>query len=164
MQIALLDWILLLVLLSSLIIGAWRGLVYEVLSVLGWVAAFVLAQWQAATVGQMLPMAGSSDALRYAAGFITTFVALAFVAGLVSALARKLMQASGLRPADRVLGAMFGLARGLILMLALATAVLMTPLREGAWWRESVGAGVLTAILKGLKPVLPERVGQYIQA
>ena len=42
-----LDWILLAVLLASLLLGAWRGLVYEVLSVLNWVASFVLAQWWA---------------------------------------------------------------------------------------------------------------------
>ena len=41
------DWILLAVLLASLLLGAWRGLVYELMSMLGWIAAFVLAQWWA---------------------------------------------------------------------------------------------------------------------
>jgi membrane protein required for colicin V production len=164
MQLAALDWIWLVILLVSLVIGAWRGLVYEVLSVLGWIAAFIMAQLFAATVGGMLPMAGSSEGLRYAAGFVVTFIASAFAAGLLSFLAKKLIEATGLRPADRVLGALFGLARGLIILLAIATAVLMTPLREAAWWRESVGGGVLGAALKGLKPVLPESVGQFIQS
>ena len=45
---AALDWIFAAVLLASMLIGAWRGLVFEVLSVLGWVAAFFAAQWFAA--------------------------------------------------------------------------------------------------------------------
>ena len=49
MQLAALDWIILAILLLSMALGAWRGLVYEVLSVLGWFAAFVAAhQTQAA--------------------------------------------------------------------------------------------------------------------
>jgi membrane protein required for colicin V production len=42
-----LDWIFALVLLASLAMGVWRGLVYEILSMLNWVAAFILAQWLA---------------------------------------------------------------------------------------------------------------------
>ena len=42
-----LDWMFLLVLLASMVVGAWRGLVYEVILALGWVAAFVCAQWWA---------------------------------------------------------------------------------------------------------------------
>ena len=52
------DWIFLAVLLLSLIVGAWRGLVFEVLSVLSWAVAFVLAQWFAPDVAAHLSMAG----------------------------------------------------------------------------------------------------------
>ena len=58
-----LDWIFLGVLLTSLLLGAWRGLVYEVLSVVSWLAAFVLAQWFAPDVAQRLPMASSCIAV-----------------------------------------------------------------------------------------------------
>ena len=53
------DWICLAVLLASLLLGAWRGLVYEVLAVAGWVIAFLAARWSADVVGQWLPIAGS---------------------------------------------------------------------------------------------------------
>ena len=49
-------------------LGAWRGLVYEVVSALSWVAAFVAAQWFAPDVAQKLPMSGTGEAVRYAAG------------------------------------------------------------------------------------------------
>jgi membrane protein required for colicin V production len=152
------------VLLLSMALGAWRGLVYEVLSVMGWVASFVIAQLYAATVGQMLPMSGATDALRYAAGFMLTFIASAFAAGLLAWLAKKLIETVGLRPVDRTLGAFFGLLRGIVILLAATTAVLMTPLKEGEWWKQSAGAGILSAMLKAVKPILPSEVGQYISA
>jgi membrane protein required for colicin V production len=162
MQIAALDWIFLAVLLLSMALGAWRGLVYEVLSVLGWFAAFIVAQLYAATVGQMLPMSGATEALRYAAGFVLTFIAIAFAAGLLAWLAKKLIQTVGLRPVDRTLGAFFGLLRGGLILLAATTAVLMTPLKQGDWWEQSKGAGILSATLQTVKPILPHEVGQYI--
>ena len=65
---ATLDWVFLAVLLVSLALGAWRGLVYEVLSVLGWIAAFVVAQWLAPDAAAWLPMGSAGNGLRYAAG------------------------------------------------------------------------------------------------
>ena len=159
---ATLDWLFLTVLVCSLLLGAWRGLVYEVLSVLGWIAAFVLAQWLAPDAAAWLPMGRSGDALRYAAGFVLVFVVAAFVAGLLAWLLKKVVEAVGLRPIDRTLGAAFGLVRGAVLLLAVAVVINMTALQAGAWWTESKGAGVSTTVLRGLKPVLPERFGQYL--
>lgn len=159
---AALDWVFLAVLASSLLLGAWRGLVFEVLSVLSWIAAFVLAQWLAAPVGGWLPMGGAAEPLRYAAGFALVFVGAVFAGGLLAWGTSQLVQAVGLRPADRALGALFGLVRGLVLMLAVAVVVNMTALRTAQWWTESAGAGVSTAALRGLKPVVPEGFGQYL--
>lgn len=159
---ATLDWVFLAVLVLSLLLGAWRGLVFEVLSVLSWLAAFVLAQWLAAPVGIRLPLGDMGEPLRYAAGFAVVFVGAVFAGGLLAWGTRKLVEAVGLRPADRALGAAFGLVRGVVLLLALAVVVNMTPLRSAQWWTESAGAGVSTAALRGMKPVLPERFGQYL--
>ncbi len=146
----------------SMLLGAWRGLVYEVLSVAGWVAAFVLAQWLAPDAAAWLPMGQSTQVLRYAAGFVLVFVGALFAAGLLAWLAKKLIEAVGLRPVDRVLGAAFGLVRGAVIVLAATVVCLMTPLQDTQAWKESAGAGMAQAVLKGLKPILPERFGQYL--
>jgi membrane protein required for colicin V production len=156
------DWIALGVLGISLLVGAWRGLVYELLSVLGWVAAFVLAQMFAPSVATSLPMSGSPEVLRYAAAFVLVFIGVAFAAGLLSWLVKKLIEAVGLRPIDRTLGAGFGLLRGAVLLLAAAVVVGMTPFKEAAWWKDSTSAPVLVTGLKGLKPVLPADFGRYL--
>lgn len=158
------DWILLAVLLASLLLGAWRGLVYEVMSVLGWVAAFVVAPWWAPDVAAWLPMEGAAEPVRYAAAFVLVFVAVAFAAGLVAWLTKKLVESIGLRPVDRTLGAAFGLLRGVVLLLALAVVIGMTPLGVSPWWQASTGASVLVVALKGLRPVLPAEFGKYLPA
>jgi len=157
-----LDWILLAVLVFSLAVGAWRGLVFEVLSVLSWIAAFVLAQWFAPAVALWLPMSGAAEAMRYAAGFVLVFVAAIFLGGLVAFVIKKLVTAAGLRPADRLLGAAFGVVRGVVLLLALTVVVGMTPLHTADWWQDATGPRVASAALQGLKPALPQEFGKYL--
>jgi membrane protein required for colicin V production len=160
--VAVVDLAFLGVLALSLLIGAWRGLVYEVLSVLGWAASFYLAQWLAPDVALMLPLQSASEPVRYAAAFVLIFILSVFAAGLLAVLIKKLVEAIGLRPVDRTLGAAFGLVRGVILLLAVTVVINMTAFKNAAWWQESVGAEVMTAALRGLKPVLPEQFGKYL--
>lgn len=159
---AVVDLAFLGVLALSLLIGAWRGLVYEVLSVLGWAASFYLAQWLAPDLALRLPLQSASEPVRYAAAFVLIFVLAVFAAGLLAVLIKKMVEAVGLRPVDRTLGAAFGLVRGVILLLAVTLVINMTAFKTAVWWQESQGAEVMGAALKGLKPVLPEQFGKYL--
>ena len=157
-----LDWIFVGVLLASMLLGAWRGLVFEVLSLVSWVVALVLAQWFAADVGLRLPMSGASELVRYAAGFVVVFIATVMLGSLIATLLKKLMNAVGLRPVDRVLGAMFGVIRGTLLLLLATLLVSMTPMKSSATWQESLGVRVASVVLKTLKPVLPSDLEKYL--
>jgi membrane protein required for colicin V production len=159
-----LDWIFITVLFGSLMLGAWRGLIYEALAVLGWLAAFVMAQWFAPELGRKLPMAGAGEMLRYAAGFALIFVLTVLFGGVLAALARKFFAAIGLRPVDRALGAVFGLMRGVLLVFAITVVVQLTPLKSERWWLESMSASVSMAALKEIKPVLPPDFSKYLPA
>ena len=159
-----LDWALLAVLLVSALVGLWRGLVYEVLSVAGWVLVFVLAQAWAEPVGRLLPMDGAAEPLRLAAGFALVFIAVAFTAGLLSWLVKKLVAAVGLRPVDRVLGAVFGVVRAGVLVLVLGVVAQLTPMGEAPWWSESLSGPRIAEVLQGLRPALPERFGKMLPA
>ena len=156
------DWVFLAVLLLSLVIGAWRGLVYEVLSVLGWAASFYAAQWFAPRLASVLPFDSLSNPVRFAAAFVLIFVAALFVFGMLAFAVKKLVEAIGLRPIDRILGALFGVARGVILLLAAAVVINMTTLKQGQWWTSSIGAGILTAGLQILKPMLPPKFAVHL--
>ena len=157
-----LDWMLIGVLVLSMLIGAWRGLVYEVLSVLGWVASFFAAQWFAPTVASMLPLQSASDQVRYAAGFGLVFIGVLVTCGLLTVVMRAAVRAVGLRPIDRTLGAGFGVLRGILLLLAATVVVNMTAVKNSAWWRESKGAEMLTSGLITIKPMLPAQFAKHV--
>jgi membrane protein required for colicin V production len=156
------DWILLAVLGLSMLMGLWRGLVQEVLSLAGWVAAFFVAQIYAPQAAAWLPMEGSSQMLRYAAGFVAVFIAVLIATVLVSFVIKKLASAVGLGPLDRLLGSVFGLLRGLVILLAVTVVVGMTPMRESDAWQHAQGAQWLQQFLHVLKPVLPADFGKYL--
>lgn len=157
-----LDWTLLAVLLLSAVIGLWRGLVYEVLSVAVWVGAFWLAQAFAAPAGAWLPVDGFSEPLQVAMGFAAVFLVAAFTGGALAWLVKKLVESVGLRPVDRVLGGVFGLLRGLVMLLGLALVVNMTPLKSHTRWVESPVAGRLSATLHTIRPLLPEALARHM--
>lgn len=163
MSVSLTDWVLLGVLLASMLLGFWRGLVYEVLSLVGWVAAFVVAQWLAPEVVVWLPMIqGAPESVQYAVAFVVVFVVTVFVAGFVSWLIKKLVETVGLRPVDRTLGGVFGLARGVVLLLALTVVLQLTGVARDAWWASAQGPAWLQVILTGLKPLLPQNFVEFL--
>jgi membrane protein required for colicin V production len=157
-----LDWAVLGILLLSMLIGAWRGLVYEVLSVLGWAVSFFTAQWFAPSVAAMLPLESAGQSVRYAAAFVLVFIGVLVACSLLMVAIKKLVQAVGLRPIDRTLGAGFGVLRGMILLLAATVVINMTALKNSSWWQESASAGLLTAALVNIKPMLPEQFAKYL--
>jgi membrane protein required for colicin V production len=157
-----LDWICVAVLLVSLLVGAWRGLVVEVMSLVSWVAAFILAQWFAPQAAALLPMGGASEPARYAAGFVLVFVATLFAGALIGFVVSKLLSAVGLGAINRLLGALFGVLRGVVLILAATVVVGMTPWKSSPAWQASIGAHWATAALGILKPVLPQEFGKYL--
>lgn len=159
-----LDWTLLAVLLLSVVVGLWRGLVFELLSLAGWVAAFVAAQWFAPTVAPLLPFGTPGGALDFALAFALTFVVALLVWAIAAKLIRLVLHATPLRPLDRLLGALFGLLRGLVLLLVVTTLVLLTPVRSSAAWKQSQGAAWLVALFHGLKPMLPASLARHLPA
>ena len=96
--------------------------------------------------------------LRFAllwAGFVVVFVAVLVATVLVSWVVKKLISAVGLGPLDRLLGSLFGLMRGVVILLAVTVLVGMTPMRETEAWKQAQGSQWLQQFLHVLKPVLP---------
>lgn len=157
-----LDWILLGLLALSMLVGAMRGLVYELLSLGVWVAAFFAAQWFAPAVAPHMPLGDASEVLRYGLAFVVVFALAVFVGSLLTWLVSRLFAAAGLRPADRALGALFGAARAVVVVLAAAVLVHISPLKTEAWWTASIGARWATQALPHLRPLLPPQWGRYL--
>jgi membrane protein required for colicin V production len=163
MTVSITDWALLGVLFASMVVGLWRGLVYEVLSLAGWVAAFFLAQWLATDVVAWVPFVqNAAPSVQYAVGYVLVFVGSLFVFALLSWLIKKLIESVGLRPVDRVLGGAFGLARGVVLLLALTVVLQLTGLSQSDWWQSAKGPVWLDLTIQGLKPLMPESMSKFL--
>ncbi len=148
-------------LLVSLLLGAWRGLVFELLSLAGWVAAYFMARAFGADLGALLPLGEAQAAWRPAVGLALVFVLTVFVGGLLATLSRKLMVVAGLRPADRALGALFGVARGALVLLLVVWVAGFTSVRDAPWWQASRAVPWIEGALQAWGPVLPQDwVGQ----
>jgi membrane protein required for colicin V production len=152
------------VLALSVIVGLVRGFVFEVLSLLGWFAAYFAAQWLAPDVAPHIPVGKPGSGINHAAAFAAVFIAALLVWALGSRLVRLLVHATPLSLPDRLLGAVFGLLRGLVLLLAAATVVSLTPLSKWPAWQASHGAQWLQVALEGLRPVLPPQLLQHLPA
>lgn len=156
------DWALLAVLAISVVVGLWRGLVFEVLSLVGWVVSFIAAQAFAPFAATYVPIGEPGSALNHGIAFFATFVLALVIWALASRLVRMVIHATPLQPVDRVLGGVFGLARGAVLLLAVATVVMLSPAQRSQAWQRSQGAAWLATVIQGLKPVLPDAIGRQL--
>ncbi len=156
------DYLVLLVLGASVVISLMRGLVREVLSLVGWVAAFVVANAYAATLGQMLPPAVPGEVLRLILAFIALFIATRLLTGLLAKALSAVLEAGGLSWADRLLGVVFGMLRGLLIVLTVVILAGMTSLPQQAFWREARLSPYAETLAHSVKPLLPAALAQHV--
>lgn len=158
------DIVILGILLISVLIGLFRGLVGEVLSLLRWIAAFWIAAVFGAQVGQLYSPWLHSPEARIVAGSITCFVAVLIVAALVMWLLRRVLSFSHLRVGDSLFGMLFGLARGLLLVTFGVLMLGFTPVpRQAAWWQQSLLLPQFENGATWLAGALPPEVTHYLE-
>src|SRR5262245_22982652 len=108
------DIALLALLAISVIVGLLRGFLFEVLSLLGWVAAYFAAHWLAPMVAPHLPVGKPASPVNYGAAFCLVFLGALIAWALAARLVRMAVNATALSVPDRVLGAGFGALRALV--------------------------------------------------
>ncbi|MDB5802010.1 MAG: colicin production protein [Rhodocyclales bacterium] len=157
------DLIFLGVMVLSLLLGAWRGLVSELFSLVSWIIAFALARHFAGWLAPKLSSIAAASWLQWALAFVVIVVSVLVVLALLRFLIREMLSAVGLGAADRLAGAIFGVVRGvLIAVIAVALAGLSALPRE-QWWRSSVFAPPLETIVIALKPWIPKDLAARIK-
>jgi membrane protein required for colicin V production len=135
--------------------GVWRGFTREVMSLAGWVLAFVAANSVAGPLGDLLPAAMASAEVRVLIAFVLVFVLVLMAAAAAGMLVSRFLKAAGLSGVDRTLGGLFGLARGVVILLAFAIVAGLTAMPRQPFWKESVAAGMLERSVVQLRPWLP---------
>ena len=147
------DWFILLVWVVSSGCGIARGFAREALSIIGWVSAFLLANVLVDSVSDLASNLIDEPTTRYLLGWVLTFIAVLLMFGVIAAFLSKQMRQPGFNIGNRLLGGIFGLLRGVIIVAAISIllraalpdsneslldlAVLMEPVE---WVAEWIGA------------------------
>jgi len=158
------DWALIAVMAASVLVGLVRGLVFELMSLAGWVVAYIASLWLAPQVAPHLPIGAPGSALNQSAALVASFIGVLVAWSLLARLVRMVIAATPLTIPDRILGAAFGAIRGAVLLLAVATVVSLTPAAQSTAWKASVGAQWLTLLVQGLRPLLPADLARWLPA
>ncbi len=157
------DVILLTVVGVSVVFAIWRGFVRELLSLLSWTAAFLMARAFGATAALMLPKLVTYADLRLGLGYGAVFLSSLVLFTLASMLIAKLTKVAGLSVTDRVLGMLFGLARGLLIAVILVLVGGLTMLPHLPEWREAVFSSPLEKMALSMRPLLPEQLSARVK-
>lgn len=131
------DGIILGILALSVLIGLMRGLVAEVLSLVIWVAAFVVATLFGPTVAAWFDHMISVSAVRLSLGYAICFIGVLLIGAIVRFGVRRLIWTTGLSGIDRLLGLVFGFVRGVLVVTLAVFLVGLTSLTRESWWQHS---------------------------
>ena len=156
------DYLVIFVMVTSVIISLMRGLVKEVLSLAGLVVAFVVANAYAAALAVMLPPVVPGAVLRLILAFIALFIGVRILMGLLSMALGALLDAGGLSLFDRALGAVFGVGRGLVIVLTAVILCGMTSLPQQDFWKNALFSPLAESGARIVKTFLPAAMAQHV--
>ena len=156
------DLAIIAVLALSVVIGVIRGLVVEVMSLVSWVAAAFAAMYFGPLVGEWFAGSVTLPSARVALGYSIVFVLALLAGGIVIYILRKIVKGTGLSGTDRMLGLVFGMARGLVIVVALVLLGGLTPFPRDAWWKESRALPAFEEMATYASAWLPDALRRHI--
>jgi membrane protein required for colicin V production len=156
------DYVALIVLGLSVLASVIRGAVREIMALVSWIGSTLIALHFAPAVSAWLPAAISGPTLRLAAAFVAVLLVCLLLFSFVSLAAAKLVMKSGMTATDRTLGALFGLLRGVAILVVLVLIAGLTPLPREPAWRNALFSPPLEALALVARNYLPQRVAEHI--
>lgn len=152
------DYAILAIVLVSAFVSLLRGFVREALSLVGWVLAFWVALRFSPHLSGVLGTTIAEPTLRAFAAFLALFIATLIVTGVINYFAAQLVQRTGLTGTDRMVGVLFGILRGSLLIGVLVLLAGLSAVPQDPWWRESVLLPHFQAMALWLRALLPNDV------
>lgn len=156
------DYVILAVIAISTGVGALRGFVREVFSLLVWAAAFLVAYHFGGDVAALMEPSVTVPSARIAMGFTGVFIVVLLIGGLINYLLGRLVESTGLSGTDRLLGGAFGAARGLALVLVMLLVAGLTPIPADPWWQQSRSIERLMPLVDWAASYLPESIREQL--
>jgi len=157
------DLIILAILGVSVLVSLFRGFIKEMFSILVWVAAIFAAFQVSGPLAAALEPLVDLPSARFIIAFSAVFLMVLVIGGLVSFLIGKVIEKTGLTPTDRLFGALFGLARGLLIVVLAVMLMRITPFAQDPWWQDSRLLAQFEGMADHLQDRLPESVREWLQ-
>jgi membrane protein required for colicin V production len=158
------DLVILGIIAVSGLISLMRGFVKEALSLASWVIAFVVARYFSGNLATLLEGQIETNSLRWLIAFAILFVATLVICAMVNYLIAHIVKATGLTGTDRVLGMVFGMVRGLVIVVALVYGAQLTMIPGDTWWQESKVIPHLETVAEWARKTLPSAVDKVMSA
>ena len=158
MTLATIDWVIVGVLGVSTLISIRRGFVREALSLVTWIAAVLVSRLFAGQFTVVLEPYIETDSLRLGTSYLVLFIATLMVGGMLNYLISEFVRMTGLSGLDRLLGTVFGFARGgVIVLIIVALMHFVLPVEEDDWYRQSQFIPRIVNVIEEFGPVLWEQ-------
>lgn len=157
------DWVILAVLALSIGVGILRGVVREILAIVGWVVGALLSMRFAIEVGDIIPLPSLAPVIRTVLAAIAIVVITLFVFGLAGRIIGRLLEAAKITFEDRMMGAVFGLLRGIVIVCVCVFVLSMTSAVRTGPWRNSLLVIPAEKIIDLVVPYFPAEVGALRQ-
>lgn len=132
------DWSIIAIISLSSLFSLKRGFVKEALSLVTWIAAFIIARTFNPNLQTLLVDMIDTVVLRAVVAFAILFIGTLIVGAIINNLIAVLVKMTGLSTTDRLLGVIFGVARGIIIVVVTIALLRVTPLVEDTWWKDSI--------------------------
>jgi membrane protein required for colicin V production len=152
------DYAILAILLLSAVVSILRGFTREAISLLGWIVAFWVALTFTPMLADRMQTLIPTPSIRIGVAFVALLMTCLLIAGIVNFLAAKLVDKTGLSGTDRVLGIVFGVVRGMVVVALLVLLAGLTTMPKDPWWGESMLLGHFQVIAQELRALLPPDV------
>ncbi len=157
------DWLIVLAIVTSVVIGLIRGFVVEVMALVVWVVAVIASVLLAPRLSEALTASIESPAARIFLAYGLVFVGTLLVGAVLTWMLRKLVAGTGLSGTDRMLGAIFGIARGGALVVIVVLMLGLTPFPRETWWRQSLLLPPFVQLAERTRALLPVNVSDQIR-
>ncbi|HSH73056.1 MAG TPA: CvpA family protein [Methylophilaceae bacterium] len=157
------DYAVLAIIGLSVLLSIMRGFIREILALTSWVAAFFVAKIYTLELAPLLPEGIPSEALRFLAAFIILFLATLLVCSLLAIALSQLFKNIGLNWLDRMLGVIFGLARGVLIVGVLVFLGGLTSLPQDTRWRSAMFSAPLEAMVLSAMPWFPNDIAKHVK-
>lgn len=156
------DYLIIGIILVSSGISIVRGFIKEVLSLVSWALSFWVALTFHPQLAGLLVNYIDAPSIRLFTAFFALFVVTLILSALVNHMISTLVEKTGLTGTDRMLGILFGLARGVAIVTLLVLLAGATPMPNDSWWQASVLIEHFEKMAVWLQSLLPADIAEYI--